>query len=219
LSASSGRSGWRHRISSIAPIALNSVAPCRRAASRKPLAENRGSSTSPAPAASDPRHEYAGALMWNSGSDVIIRSWSVSSIQYGKPTPAHAYARWVCMTSLDRPVVPEVGMNTARSSSETSDDRASSSGARQSSTRDSMDRNPPVGATSESLIRAFGWTWPIRPSRSCSVADGSVGTVTAPMDANASQHNRYGGVVRAVTMTRSPFPMPCSRNRPASRAT
>ncbi len=38
----------------MAPMALNSVAPCRRAASRKPLAENRSSSTSPAPQASEP---------------------------------------------------------------------------------------------------------------------------------------------------------------------
>ena len=90
MSASSGRAGWRIRISSIAPIALNSVAPCRRAESRKPLAENRGSSTSPAPQASDPSTEYAGALMWNSGSDVISRSAAVSSIQYGKPSPAIA---------------------------------------------------------------------------------------------------------------------------------
>ena len=41
--------------------------------------------------------------MWNSGSEVISRSAAVSSIQYGKPSPAIAYARWVCMTSLDRP--------------------------------------------------------------------------------------------------------------------
>jgi hypothetical protein len=41
----------------MAPIALNSVAPWRRAASRNPLAENRGSSTSPAPHASDPSTE------------------------------------------------------------------------------------------------------------------------------------------------------------------
>jgi hypothetical protein len=33
---------------------LNSVAPCRRAESMKPLPENLGSSTSPAPHASDP---------------------------------------------------------------------------------------------------------------------------------------------------------------------
>ncbi len=54
--------------------------------------------------------------MWNSGSDVISRSLAVSSIQYGKPSPAIAYARCVCMTSLDRPVVPDVGISTARSS-------------------------------------------------------------------------------------------------------
>src|SRR5260370_338962 len=51
--------------------------------------------------------------MWNSGSEVIIRSAAVSSIQYGNPSPAIAYARWVCMTSLDRPVVPDVGMSMA----------------------------------------------------------------------------------------------------------
>jgi hypothetical protein len=51
------------RISSIAPIALNSVAPCLRADSMKVLAEKRGSSTRLARAAIEPRTEYAGALM------------------------------------------------------------------------------------------------------------------------------------------------------------
>jgi len=74
----------------MAPIALNSVAPWRRAAARKPLAEKRGSSTRPAPQASEPSTEYAGALMWNSGSEVISRSVAVSSIQYEKPSPAIA---------------------------------------------------------------------------------------------------------------------------------
>ncbi len=54
----------------------------------KPLAEKRGSSTRPAPQASEPSTEYAGALMWNSGSDVINRSLASSSIQYGNPSPA-----------------------------------------------------------------------------------------------------------------------------------
>ncbi len=71
-------------------MALNSVAPWRRAESRKPLAEKRGSRTRPAPTASEPSTEYAGALMWNSGREVISRSSAVSSIQYGKPTPAIA---------------------------------------------------------------------------------------------------------------------------------
>ena len=52
--------------------------------------------------------------MWKSGREVISRSSAVSSIQYGKPTPAIAYARWVCMTSLDLPVVPEVGIGARR---------------------------------------------------------------------------------------------------------
>ena len=54
--------------------------------------------------------------MWNSGSEVISRSSPVSSIQYGKPSPAIAYARWVCITSFERPVVPDVAMSTATSS-------------------------------------------------------------------------------------------------------
>ena len=78
------------RISSIAPIALNSVAPWRRADSMNVLAEKRGSSTRPARAATEPSTEYAGALTWNSGSDVISRSSAVSRIQYGKPSPAIA---------------------------------------------------------------------------------------------------------------------------------
>ena len=31
--------------------------------------------------------------MWNSGSEVIMRSSAVSSIHQGKPSPAIAYAR------------------------------------------------------------------------------------------------------------------------------
>ena len=41
----------------MAPMELNSVAPKRRAASRKPLAENPGSRISPQRAATDPRVE------------------------------------------------------------------------------------------------------------------------------------------------------------------
>ena len=72
----------------MAPIELNSVAPNRRAASRKPLAEKPGSSTRLARAATDPRVEYAGALMWKRGSDVMSRSSAVSCIQKGNPSPA-----------------------------------------------------------------------------------------------------------------------------------
>ena len=63
--------------------------------------------------------EYAGALMWNSGSDVMSRSSLVSCIQYGNPSPAMTYARCVCITSFDRPVVPDVGIITATSVSST----------------------------------------------------------------------------------------------------
>jgi hypothetical protein len=47
---------------------LNSVAPYRRAESMNVLAENPGNSTRLARAATEPRVEYAGALMWNNGS-------------------------------------------------------------------------------------------------------------------------------------------------------
>ena len=71
-------------------MALNSVAPWRRAESMKPLAEKRGSSTRLARAATEPRTEYAGALMWKSGSEVMSRSSSVSPSHQGKPSPAIA---------------------------------------------------------------------------------------------------------------------------------
>ena len=53
-----------------------------------PLAEKDGSRTSDARAAIDPSTEYAGALMWNSGSDVISRSSAVSRSHHGNPVPA-----------------------------------------------------------------------------------------------------------------------------------
>ena len=56
-----------------------------------------------------------GALRWNSGSEVISRSSAVNCIRYGKPSPAITYTRWVCITSFERPVVPDVGIITATS--------------------------------------------------------------------------------------------------------
>ena len=53
------------------------------------------------------------------------------------------------------------------------------------------------------------------PASSSRVPAGSVGTVTAPSEASANQHRTYGGVVRAVTTTRSPRPTPVSRSRSA----
>ena len=87
-SASSGRWGWRRGIWSMAPMALSSVAPNRRASSRTRLAEKRGSRTSPAPAATEPRTEQAGALMRNSGNDVTSRSSTCRPIHQGNPSPA-----------------------------------------------------------------------------------------------------------------------------------
>ena len=53
--------------------------------------------------------------MWNRGSDVISRSSAVSRSHHGNPSPAITYARCVCITSFDRPVVPDVGIITATS--------------------------------------------------------------------------------------------------------
>src|SRR5262245_25263800 len=170
--------------------------------------------------------------MWNSGSDVMRRSSAVSSIQYGNPAPAMPYARWVCMTSFDRPVVPDVGMSTARSSGVTSTVRLDEdpTSVRQSPTSESMSIWPsagtsaaPVsfnaGTTAPSVMSARGWTCPTSPASSGAVPDGSVGTVTAPSDASASQVSRYGGVVRAVITTRSPRRTPASRRWSAMTAT
>ncbi len=56
-----------------------------------------------------------------------------------------AYARCVCITSFDRPVVPDVGMSTARSSGPTSSGRVpSGSSTRQSPTVASMSSTPSV---------------------------------------------------------------------------
>ena len=152
------------RISSIAPIALNWVAPYVRAQSRKRLAENRGTSTSPHPIVSEPIVEYASALTWNSGNEVIMRSSRSSSSQYGKPSPAIAYVRWVCMTSLDRPVVPEVGSRTATSPSATSaGPRASAEGAAPGSA------HPAVRSSTCRTRVVGGSTSPCVPSSSVSV--------------------------------------------------
>src|SRR6516165_11612540 len=189
----------------MAPIALNSVAPCRRAESRNVLAENRGSRISPAPQASEPIVEYAGALMWNSGSEVIIRSAAVSSIQYGNPSPAIAYARWVCMTSLDRPVVPDVGMSTAISAWLTDGSRggpaagaamvsqplvSSSESSTPSGGRPVRPASRINGMSPASVMMAPGAVWRARPASSAGALLGLADTVTAPDQASASQHSR-----------------------------
>ncbi len=69
-------------------MALNSVAPWRRAESMNVLAEKLGRSARLARAPTEPSIEYVGALMWNSGSEVMRRSSGPSSIHHGKPSPA-----------------------------------------------------------------------------------------------------------------------------------
>ena len=179
--------------------------------------------------------EYAGAFTWKSGSVVSIRSAAVSSIQNGKPSPAIAYARCVCITSFDRPVVPDVGISTATSSGPTpaagSDpapgrvchrgrivpvgrhERCTSTSAGNGVVLGSpapiRPRSPPAAATRSaspaSVTSSFGWTWPISPASSAAELRGLTATAMAPIDVAASQHSRYGGVVLAVSMTRSPF--------------
>ena len=91
--------------------------------------------------------------MWNSGSEVISRSSGPSSIHHGNPSPAMAYARWVCMTSLDRPVVPEVGISTARSDAPTrwSSAVSGAGGCRQPPTTSSTRRHTKGGEASAAV--------------------------------------------------------------------
>jgi hypothetical protein len=155
--------------------------------------------------------------MWNSGSEVIIRSAAVSSIQNGNPSPAMADAWWVWMTSLDRPVVPDVGISTAGSAGATapSSRRAcraaaairpgsgqkSGTSAATSRSRRSAAGGPPAAAAAAlasvaraasflSVISARGRVCPIRPASSAAELRGLTATVTAPSDASASQQVR-----------------------------
>ena len=171
--------------------------------------------------------------MWNSGSEVISRSAAVSPIQYGNPSPASTYARCVCMTSLDRPVVPEVGMSTARSSGLTPASGSGPAGPPLSgqSPASSVASSTPSGGDSVSsaawtrsaspwsVMSARGWVCRASPASSAGALRGLTDTTTAPSAVSASQQIRYSGVVRAVTMTRSPCPTPVSRRLAAAAAT
>ncbi len=169
-------------------------------------AEKPGSRTRLARAATDPSTEYAGALRWNSGSEVIRRSSGVSSSHHGNPSPAIAYARCVWVTSFDRPVVPDVGINTAGSSGRAGPGPASGGAARENS-----------ASTLPSSTTSFGSTCPASPASSDSVERGSTATWMAPRYIAASQVNRYSGRLRAVASTRSPGPAPSSARAAAAR--
>src|SRR3954451_20424529 len=134
------------------------------------------------------------------------------------------------MTSLDLPVVPEVGMRTARSSGITRPSGTApllepfASARRVSRSRTSVAATSPRasstrGRRAASVTTARGRTWCTSPVSSSSVAPGSVGTLIAPSEAKASQHTTYDGVVRTVTTTSSPWPTPASPSRAASAAT
>ena len=122
--------------------------------------------------------------MWNSGSDVIIRSSAVSSIHQGNPSPAITYARCVCVTSFERPVVPDVGISTTGSSSpagpvpSTPADRSANSPA---SGIDAAPGTPPSAGTSSSVTTTRGSTCAASPASSASLLRGLAVTTMAPM--------------------------------------
>src|SRR5215467_14841119 len=109
------------------------------------------------------------------------------------------------MTSLDRPVVPEVGMSTATSAGRTggagggSPDGARSCQPLVSSSASSTPRGGmPVmpaslisGISPASVMIARGVVWWASPASSAGALLGLADTVTAPAQASASQHNRY----------------------------
>jgi hypothetical protein len=105
------------------------------------------------------------------------------------------------MTSLDRPVVPEVGISTARSSGPTPASASSAAlpaavpptSSSQSSTvspGSSPTAAPASGARPVSLIRARGDTCRAIPAISAGALRGLTATVTAPSVGSASQHSR-----------------------------
>ena len=112
------------------------------------------------------------------------------------------------MTSLDFPVVPEVGMRTATSAWLTPAPRAGSAAPGASTgwapaqpwVSSLASRTPgaglarPASAISgyrpASVIRARGLVWCASPASSAGELRGLAETVTAPIEASASQHSR-----------------------------
>ena len=173
--------------------------------------------------------------MWNSGSEVISRSSAVSSIQYGNPSPAQAYARWVCMTSLDRP-----GRARRRDQHREVVGRRRSSAARVvgpavrlAVARRRVRRRP---APSPSILArrclddesasAASVTTSARPHLGEQAGElrrraPRVGRHRDRAERGERQASRAGTAAssRAVTTTRSPRRTPASRSRSAARAT
>src|SRR5680860_1661680 len=98
------------------------------------------------------------------------------------------YARWVCITSFDRPVVPEVGIITATSLGSTSPGprpSGATSNSSATSARVTLDPGPATaasttGVNSGSVTTSVGATWRTNPASSASVLFGFTGTWTAP---------------------------------------
>ena len=164
--------------------------------------------------------------MWNRGSEVMSRSSAVSCIQDGKPSPAITYARCVCITSLERPVVPDVGIITATASGSSAVGPRPSGSPVNSSSMSTTRAVEPVSATADDTSGARGGsvtirpgsTWLTKPDSSVGVEPGLIGTWVAPTSIRASHASRYEAVFRAVTSTRSPGPRPHERNEPAARS-
>ncbi len=121
--------------------------------------------------------------MWNSGSDVISRSSAVSSIHHGNPSPAITYARCVCVTSFERPVVPEVGISTTGSSSPAGPvpPMLPVSANSPASGIDAAPETPASAGTSSSVTTTRGSTCAASPASSASLLRGLAVTTMAPM--------------------------------------
>ena len=178
------RSGWRIRISSIAPIALNSVAPWRRAESRKPLAENRGSRTRPAPARERAQHRVGRRVDVEQRQRVISRS---SAVQLHPVREALA-GQGVGAVGLHDQLRPPggargrdqhrqvVGLATGESSCRAYGGRTSVADGRYVEHPQRRHRSPATtgGSTSSaaswaSVTTSRGRTWPTSPASSAAV--------------------------------------------------
>ena len=109
------------------------------------------------------------------------------------------------MTSLDRPVVPDVGMRTATSAWPTGGTGggpaagavrlsqplvSSSASSTPRGGRPVIPASAASGMSPASVMIARGAVWCAKPASSAGALRGLADTVTAPDQASASQHNR-----------------------------
>ena len=123
------------------------------------------------------------------------------------------------MTSLDRPVVPDVGIMTARSRSSTfAGPRPVAAAVNSSATSARSTAQSTSDGRSLSVTTRLGMACCTKPASSSRELFGLTGTWTAPTSMSANQTRRYSGVFRAVTRTRSPGPTPAARSALAARS-